>query len=674
VTGLAATVVGPWTLPTGWPADIPATQLVVALPLLAALLGVIVVRRSNQLAAWAAIGLGSLTLAASGWQLVQVLRGFAEPVGAHPGTVGALPLGDVHVPLRLLADDLSALAAVVVALVALVVQVFTRWYLHRDPHYRAFSASVSLFTAAMLLVVQSGDLVLTLVGWEVMGWCSYLLIGHESTRASANRAAFKAFMVTRIADLAWIIGLIILIVGAGTSSIPEVITHWTSSDADGATLTAALLCLVSGIAGKSAQFPFHDWLPDAMEGPTPASALIHAATMVAAGTIVVSRLFPLFAESDVARLVLGLVAAVSTVGAALLAFAQPDLKRLLAWSTISQVGIMLGVLAVVPADGNPGVGVLHFASHAMFKALLFLALGWLSVLVGGTAVTQMKGGLRHYPAISRSLGIGFLALAGVPPFVGFVSKEMVLSTAEHAALGSAAGLTGWLVLVGVGASVPLTAAYCMRAWLILMHRTREERQVHRQVVRESRRVHEVHILDMFAEQVVTEEEHGHDSGIGVISDSALTGIRVLALLSVVGGALIFTPLLSVDIDGVNGYFVAGSLVLMAVAALVVRVMSLRTVRSDAAERLGRAVIRGSAQGVGFDAAYQLLVARPVTWLAHAVVWLDRDVIDAYVRGSAATTRLAGRLLERTHTRRPSPNLVWVLLGMVGVAVAGVRLW
>ena len=669
---LPATQVGPWTLPTELPVDLPATQLVVALPLLAALLGVIVVRRSNTTAAWAAIGLGTLTLVAAAWQVVQVLRGFTEPAAAHPGTVGSLPLLDVRVPLRLFADQLSALAAVVVALVALVVQVFTRWYLHHDPHYRAFSASVSLFTAAMLLVVQSGDLVLTLVGWEVMGWCSYLLIGHESTRESARRAAFKAFLVTRVADLAFVIGLIILTVGAGTTSIPQVLAYWTSGAGDGGTLTAALLCLVSGIAGKSAQFPFHDWLPDAMEGPTPASALIHAATMVAAGTVVVARLFPLFATSDVARFVLGLIAAVTIVGAALLAFAQPDLKRLLAWSTVSQVGIMLGALAVVPPADGPDAGVLHFASHAMFKALLFLAVGWLSVLVGGTAMATVAGGVRHHSALSRPLGIGFLALAGVPPLVGFVSKEMVLSTAEHAALDSLSGLTGWLVLIGVGASVPLTAAYCMRAWLVLVHRTREERQTHRQVVRASRTVHDVHILDMFAEDPDARDDS--DNGIAVISDSALTGVRLLALLSVVGGALIFTPLITVDYRGVSWQFVAGSLVLMALAAGIVRGMALRAPRSDAAARLGAGAARASAQGVGFDAAYQLAVARPVTALARIVVWLDRDVIDAYVRGAALATRLAGRVLEHTHTRRPSPNLVWVLLGMVGVAFVGVTMW
>jgi len=247
-----------------------------------------------------------------------------------------------------------------VALVGLAIQLFTKWYLHDDDRYGVFVASVSLFLAGMLLVVLSGDLVLTLVGWEVMGWCSYLLIGHNSRRDSASRAAIKAFLVTRTADLAFVIGLIILASGAQTTSIRDLMVYWATLP--GSTLlTAAFICLLSGIAGKSAQFPFHDWLPDAMEGPTPASALIHAATMVAAGTFVLSRLFPIFVLSDPARLVLAVITAVTMIGAAIIAFGQSDLKRLLAYSTVSQIAIMLSALAVAPASTGAGPAVLHLA-------------------------------------------------------------------------------------------------------------------------------------------------------------------------------------------------------------------------------------------------------------------------------------------------------------------------
>ena len=349
----------------------------------------------------------------------------------------------------------------------------------------------------MFLVVLSGDLILTLVGWEVMGWCSYLLIGHNSRLESARRAATKAFLVTRIADLAFVIGLIILATGPGTTSIPAVIATW--SGLPGATmLTAAFICLLCGIAGKSAQFPFHDWLPDAMEGPTPASALIHAATMVAAGTFVLARLFPIFVLSDPARLVLAVITAVTMIGAAVLAFGQSDLKRLLAYSTISQIAIMLSALAIAPVSTGAGPAVLHLLSHAMFKALLFLAIGWLSVLVAGTSAVAMSGGVRHHPQLKLPIAIGLLALAGVPPLVGFVSKEYVLGAAHDNASesGSAAG---WIVLVAVGMTVVLTAAYCTRAWLVLTHLNPEEEVTRQAAIHESRRIKDVSLIEMFTE-------------------------------------------------------------------------------------------------------------------------------------------------------------------------------
>ena len=267
-------------------------------------------------------------------------------------TIGRLPLGDLSVPLHLLSDRVSGLVSFVVALVVLGIQVFTAWYLRDDPRYGQFAATVSLFAAGMLLLVQSGDLVLMLVGWEVMGWCSWLLIGHDSERPAARRAAYKAFLVTRVADIGMVVGIIALSVRARSTDLMAVLT----ATGDGTLLTVGLVGVVIGVAGKSGLVPFHDWLPDAMEGPTPASALIHAATMVAAGTYVIARLFPLYAEHDGARTLLAVLAAVTMVYAALLALAQTDLKRMLAYSTLSQVAIMLSALAAAPAELGPGAG------------------------------------------------------------------------------------------------------------------------------------------------------------------------------------------------------------------------------------------------------------------------------------------------------------------------------
>ncbi len=428
---------------------VATVQLLVLLPALAALAGLLL-RRARAVSGLVAVGAAALAF------VLSVLQ-FSETAGRSEviATFGPLPVGELQIPLNLLADRTSAVIAVVVAIVGLAVQVFSIWYLRDDPRYPVFATTVSLFLAAMLLVVQSNDLVLTLVGWEVMGWCSYLLIGHISARESARRAAYKAFMVTRVADIGFVLGLVILAVGAGTTEIGTVIAHWTGGSGnataalvtDNPVLTAALVLLLAGIAGKSGLIPFHDWLPDAMEGPTPASALIHAATMVAAGTYVVARLHPLYAVDDTARIVLGVLAGVTMVWAALLAFAQSDIKRLLAYSTLSQIAVMASALAFRLAPNEaPELALGHLFSHALFKSLLFLAVGWLSVLAGGTAFVALRGRARGRGALYWSLAVGLAALAGLPPLVGFFSKEGVLFAAEESLSGADAGLA-WFVLL-----------------------------------------------------------------------------------------------------------------------------------------------------------------------------------------------------------------------------------
>ncbi|MEO8518166.1 MAG: proton-conducting transporter membrane subunit [Dermatophilaceae bacterium] len=660
-----------------------STRLVVLVPFLAALLGLTVARRRTASAAVAVTG-GVITLVAASSVLYGAHNG---PFTPEVSTIGSLPLGRLQMPLHLLVDDLSAIVVFAVAIVGLGIQLFTKWYLHDDDRYGAFTASVSLFLAGMFLVVLSGDLVLTLVGWEVMGWCSYLLIGHNSRLASARRAATKAFLVTRTADLAFVIGLIILATGAETTSIPVLLTTWAAMP--GATLTAAFLCLLSGIAGKSAQFPFHDWLPDAMEGPTPASALIHAATMVAAGTFVLARLFPIFVLADPARLVLAVITAVTMIGSAILAFGQSDIKRLLAYSTISQIAIMLSAVAIAPVATGAGPAVLYLLSHAMFKALLFLAIGWLSVLVAGTSALKMSGGVRHHKALKVPLAIGFLALAGVPPLVGFVAKEFVLGAA-HDNVSETGSAAGWIVLVAVGMSVVLTAAYCTRAWLVLTHLSAGEEVAHEAKVSAAEEVEDVSLLNMFTEPaaagsglvaagsapasdttlvaVHAEADHGHAK----ILDSARFSIWLLAFLSVVGGLVIFTPLVPVE-PHITWWLAISSFVLILASAFSVQRLSLAQASGDAAERLGAERMTLFSKGLGTDRIYAAVWSR-VVQLARIVVVADREVIDAYVRGTVVATRWIGTNSERTHTRKPSSYLVWVLVGLLAVGVTGVTLW
>lgn len=620
-----------------------ATRLVVLVPALAALVGLLVARRTDVRAA---------RLVAVGASVLAMVVAFLEVVGVQgssgAGTLTSIPAldaGELRIPLQLQATAATATIALVVALVGWAVQVFAGWYLREDDRYGIFAATVSLFTAGMLLVVQSADLVLTLVGWEVMGWCSYLLIGHWSRKESARRAALKAFLVTRFADVGFVLGVVILAAGAGSTAYPQVVQTWAATgcnDAGACTgpgtglLNAAMVLLVIGILGKSGMVPFHDWLPDAMEGPTPASALIHAATMVAAGTFVLAQLFDVLAAADGARWLLALSTAVTMVYAAVLAFGQSDLKRLLAYSTLSQVALMLSALAVAPADEGPGAGVLHLYSHAFFKALLFLAIGWLSVTVGGTAAATLRGGVRGHLFIRPALFVGLLSLAGVPPLVGFVSKEHVLSAAEAGAGEGQA--RAWVVLLAGLLTVVLTAAYCMRAWVVL-------------------------------DDLGSADIARHDT------DTATIGVRVvvtvLAVLTVVGGLVVVTPLL--DLGGHIGWLVALlSLLLIVGAGLAVRSVG---AGKDPAIRTVGARIPSFDAGLGVDRLYVAVVARPVLALAHLVVFLDREVVDAYVRGAAAATRFGGAGGQRAHRSEVAASgLAWVVAGVVAVALAGVALW
>ncbi len=658
----------------------------VALPGLAGALIVLLVRRGHRATAYLAGVGGLLGLVAAVGLLVRQLRGMAPTVQE---TLGDLPTGGPFaIPLQLQVGDLVAVVAVAVALVSLVIQLFTVWYLADDRRYRVFAATVGLFTTGMQLVVLSGDVLLIIVGWEIMGWCSYLLIGHDSGREAARRAAFKAFMVTRFADAPFFIGLIALAIGARSTQIHDILRHWAVQGAGdhGTALTVALICVICGVAGKSAQVPFQDWLPDAMEGPTPASALIHAATMVAAGTIVLARLTPLLVQSDVARAVLLVVASASTVLAGAVAFLQQDLKRLLAWSTISQVGLMLLAVSLAPPGTDGDLGVLHLLSHAMFKSLLFLALGWLTVLVGGTVVPRMSGSLLRHPAVSGYMGVGLLALAGVPPLSGFATKDLIIDeAARQGAEGDRIARIGFIVLVVM---VALTTAYCMRAWLIFKHQTIAERQQAAATLEDSYDIEDVGIAEIL-ETSPQVDERGHEivPEVPVAMPEVIEtveaprrpgwparfGMGVLSLLTICGGAIIFVPFLDLDWRGANLWLVGATLMLMAGVAVLVRVMSLGTIYGDAAERVPRGIRTSGIRGLGADTAYVALVGRPVIALAGRVAALD-GLLD---RGVLAAARGLWALAVRglaAHDRRPTSGAVALAGGLIVVGVLGVALW
>jgi len=353
-------------------------------------------------------------------------------------------------------DGLAVAMVVVVSLVSLLVHVFSTSYMHDDRRYTHFFAALSLFTAGMLIMVTSSNTLQLLFGWEMMGVCSFMLIGHWWEEKNNSDAALKAFFTTRTGDVGLLIGISILFFGAGrTFNIEAINTAALSGGMSEAVLVAGAAALLCAVIGKSAQFPLHTWLPDAMAGPTPVSALIHAATMVVAGVYLVARLYGVFwAAFDIGEGGVNPVAlfgGITVLIAAALAFVQSDIKKVLAYSTVSQLGYMVMALGV----GAWTAGVFHLFTHAFFKALLFLGAGSVSHAVHGFDMKKDMGGLRRaMPTTFATFMIGTVALAGIPPLAGFWSKDEIL-------LGAGENGYGLFLLVGLVGAV-MTAAYMTR--------------------------------------------------------------------------------------------------------------------------------------------------------------------------------------------------------------------
>src|SRR5947209_4153868 len=388
------------------------------------------------------------------------------------------PQGPIETFLRLgvAVDPLAAVMLVVVTVVSFLVHVYSRSYMiehgHLDPGYSRFFAYLSLFTFSMLLVVLSNNLLSFFIGWELVGLCSYLLIGFWYDRTARRGvhllppwvAAKKAFITTRVGDVGFLIGLVILWNAGGTLQLSELFDQADSKT--GALFAPSLfgqpvlfwacLCLFAGAVGKSGQFPLHVWLPDAMEGPTPVSALIHAATMVAAGVYLVARTYPLFEAVPLALTVVAVIGGFTAIFAASMGLASNEIKRVLAYSTVSQLGYMMLALGA----GSLAGGMFHLFTHAFFKALLFLAAGSVIHAVGTNDITEMGGLRRFMPRTYFTMAIGGLSLAGFPLFAGFWSKDDVLAAATRA---------GPILLAFGVITVFLTGFYTFRMFFLTFH-------------------------------------------------------------------------------------------------------------------------------------------------------------------------------------------------------------
>ena len=359
--------------------------------------------------------------------------------------------------LEILWDPLSALMVLIVTGVGTLIHIFALGYMHGDERFHRFFANLSLFAASMLILVLGGNYAMLFLGWELVGLCSYLLIGFWFTRPSASAAAKKAFVVNRIGDFGFMVGLMIVFTTFGTLSYAGVFERAGSELTTGLATAIGLLFLV-GAAGKSAQIPLYVWLPDAMEGPTPVSALIHAATMVTAGVYLIARSAAIFELSTAAQVTVATIGAATALVAATIALAQRDIKKVLAYSTVSQLGYMflaVGTTAYV-------AGIFHLMTHAFFKALLFLGAGSVIHAMADEQDMRKMGGLRKkMPVTAATMGIATLAIAGIPPLAGFWSKDEIL--------GSAFERGGWFSVLWVVGLITalLTAFYMTRQWVMV---------------------------------------------------------------------------------------------------------------------------------------------------------------------------------------------------------------
>jgi NADH-quinone oxidoreductase subunit L len=558
----------------------------------------------------------------------------SNPLHVASNTTSWTPTGGIALHVGTRVDGFAAVIALMVAVVALAVQVYSTAYMAGDPRYASYAAEISLFTAAMLLVVVASDLFELLIGWEVMGLCSYLLIGHYWQTEGARGAAVKALITTRIGDTAFIFGIFALGIGAGSFDIGRVTA--AAPTLPHATVVAGTLLLLGGVVGKSAQFPLHVWLPDAMAGPTPVSALIHAATMVAAGIYVVARIYPVYLAAPVALTVLGVIACITMLGAALAALAEDDLKRVLAWSTVSQLAYMAAGLAV----RGWSAGIWHLLTHAAFKALLFLAAGSVLRTLGTNYMSQMGGLWRRMPVTFFTALVGAGALAGVPPFAGAFSKDAVLDAArEHGG-----GLGHAVYAVGL-VTVFVTGAYVTRLVVRTFLGTyRGDTSI---------RLHESPLV-MTAPLVV----------LGVFA--VVLGAPVLPSSYGVArwlGTPAGTLSLHVDALGV----VLAMVVSLAAIALVGWLWARRPAEDPIAV-LGR-FATPLRRAFFIDELYAAAVVRPVGVLGRAVLGVDRRGIDATAVGSGRAAVLLGTGLRRLQTGNVQTYLSALVVGMLVVVVS-----
>ncbi|MDZ7704534.1 MAG: NADH-quinone oxidoreductase subunit L [Trueperaceae bacterium] len=575
--------------------------------------------------------------------------------------------GEAGLPFGFVLDPLAALMVFMVAFVSLLIHLFSLEYMAGEDRYPTFFAYISLFAAAMLAMVMSRNLFHVLLFWELMGVMSYLLIGFFYKKTAAQQAMKKAFLVTKIADLGLMLGIFWIYREFGTLDLLALETL-APTVLSASVATSIGLLLFVGAVGKSAQFPLHVWLLDAMEGPTPVSAMIHAATMVAAGVYLVARTYPVF-EAGNALLTVAWIGGFTALFAAILAPAFADIKKILAWSTVSQLGLMflgLGAFGWTAA-------LFHLITHAFFKALLFLCSGAMIHGSGTQDIFEMDQLKKYMPTTRWTFIIGGLSLAGVVPFAGFWSKDEVMLAVK------AAVSTQWsyalLIVIGYGASL-LTAFYVARAYLIAFEQPRQDSPWKTAAWNEGG----FGELNMSAAEVeadrARESHHLHDPPheVGYPMGTALWLLAGGAVtLGLVGSPLTdfalqrFVYLGAIPhLEPISAQWlgwVIGTAVAFAGIGLAYRLY-----REDAAsERAPWPLVQLLQKRFYIDHLYYLVFAKPLTWLTRPVAWMDRRLLDGLVDAFAWLVRVLGDVLRRAQTGRLE-HYIWTLAATALVLV------
>jgi len=561
----------------------------------------------------------------------------------------------VSIDMGIILDPISAMMLVVVTFVSLMVHIYSLAYMKGEERFPTYYAFLGLFTFSMLGLVVSSNIFQIYIFWELVGVSSFLLIGYYYDKPSAVAACKKAFIVTRFADVGFLIGILILSFYSGTLDFNTLIATLTSPESTEyknavtasflgvSALTWGLVLVFVGGAGKSAMFPLHIWLPDAMEGPTPVSALIHAATMVVAGVFLVARLFPVFAISSPAALgLVGYVGAISALIAAVIACTQTDIKRVLAYSTMSQIGYMMFALGVSGYGGEEGLGytasMFHLFTHAMFKALLFLGAGAVIHFIHSNEMKDM-GGLRKYLPITHiTFLIACLAIAGVPPFAGFFSKEEILLAAyQHNPT------IYWIALITSG----LTAFYMFRLYFSIFW---------------------------------NKKHHPHGEHHGEGGFAMMMPLLLLAVGAAAAGFIPFGHFVSSDGKALETEFhlqFSIAPVALGLAGIFIAMWMYRK-QNDKPEK-----IAASLNGL-YKAAYHkfyideiyMFITRKIIFnlIGRPAAWFDKHVVDGLVNLTGDGTEMISEGIKRIQSGKVQQYAVYFLAGVIGLALLFIYVW